>query len=368
MVENRLDISPLSAWFPCNAPVRLISGPCSAETREQLMQTVRELKNEPRVGWVRAGLWKPRTRPDSFEGVGAEGLSWLCEARAETGLPFMVEVARKEHVEAALKAGTDALWIGARTTVNPFSVQEIADTLRGVDIPVLVKNPINPDVQLWLGALERLQKAGIHKLAAIHRGFSTVETGPYRNAPRWDLAIRLKTLVPELPMFCDPSHIGGRRDLLAEVAQKALDFAFDGLMLEVHPDPDKAWSDAAQQITVSRLSQLLDGLNVRVVAPENIEVSNQLLLMRQVIDSIDEELMRLLARRMDVIREMGEYKKMHHVTLFQPERWQEILESRTEWANSLHLDVRFVRRILMEIHRQGLYIQTIIQEAPPNGE
>jgi chorismate mutase len=357
MANKPLEIAPIQGWFPCAHPFRLISGPCSAETREQVMEDALRLSKDHRVGLLRAGIWKPRTRPDSFEGVGEIGLTWLQEAREATGLPFTVEVARAEHVEAALKAGTDVLWIGARTTVNPFSVQEIADALKGVSIPVMVKNPINPDVQLWLGAFERLQKSGITQMAAIHRGFSTVDAAPYRNAPRWDLAIQLRTLVPDLPVFCDPSHITGKRDYLFEVAQKAIHFAFDGLMIEAHPTPDQAWSDAAQQVTPEELFTLLDGLNLRFTQPQNSEAAHQLMLMRQLIDSIDEELMRLLSRRMKTIQDIGDYKKVHHVTIFQPERWQEILETRIEWSKSLHLDERFVRKILMEIHKQGLQIQ-----------
>ncbi len=364
MANKPLEIVPLQEWFPSTHPFRLISGPCSAETREQVMEDAIRLAKDSRVGLMRAGIWKPRTRPDSFEGVGEIGLSWLQEAREATGLPFTVEVARAEHVEAALKAGTNVLWIGARTTVNPFSVQEIADALKGVSIPVMVKNPINPDVQLWLGAFERLQKSGINQMAAIHRGFSTVDSAPYRNAPRWDLAIQLRTLVPDLPVFCDPSHITGKREFLFEVAQKAIHFAFDGLMIEAHPSPDLAWSDAAQQITPEQLWQLLDGLDLRFTQPQNSEAAHQLMLMRQLIDSIDEELMRLLSRRMKTIQQIGDYKKIHHVTIFQPERWQEILETRIEWAKSLQLDERFVRKILMEIHRQGLQIQAEQLEGP----
>jgi len=358
-----IEVTPLSEWFPGTPGKAIIAGPCSAETREQVLGLSRALAASGRVHLMRAGVWKPRTRPNSFEGSGAPALEWLVEARSETGLPFGVEVANAEHVIQALEAKTDVLWIGARTTVNPFSVQEIADAIAGVDIPVLVKNPINPDLNLWIGAFERLYQAGITKLAAIHRGFSGMDSQPYRNSPRWEIPVQLKTLLPQIPVLCDPSHIAGKRAYLHEIAQYAVDLAMDGLMLETHPDPVNAWSDAEQQVTPEALFALLDGLSWRVENTTDSEVAQRLLQLRRVIDSLDEELLRLLARRMQIIEEIGSFKKENNVTIFQPERWQEILRTRSRLADELQLNKSFIRRLLMDVHKEGLSIQARLLES-----
>ncbi|HXC06786.1 MAG TPA: 3-deoxy-7-phosphoheptulonate synthase, partial [Bacteroidia bacterium] len=287
-METLLNIRPLSEWFPDFTRPLIISGPCGAESEEQVMQTARGLAALKQVRIFRAGIWKPRTRPNSFEGMGIQALPWLSQVKAETGMMTTVEVARAEHVEAALKHGIDILWVGARTTVNPFSVQEIAEALKGVDIPVMVKNPVHPDLQLWLGALERLNLAGINRLIGIHRGFYTTDKTHYRNIPRWELAIELQTLCPTLPMICDPSHICGRTDTLTVVAQKALDLNMGGLMIESHIHPEQALSDARQQITPETLGWLLNGLTIRQASSSNPEVTNKLDQFRKIIDEIDE--------------------------------------------------------------------------------
>jgi chorismate mutase len=355
--------APLNEWFPGNPVKAIIAGPCSAETPEQVLQIAKSLAASGRVHLMRAGIWKPRTRPNSFEGSGAPALEWLAEARRVTGLPFAVEVANAEHVVAALEAKTDVLWIGARTTVNPFSVQEIADALEGVDIPVMVKNPINPELNLWIGALERLNRSGITKLAAIHRGFSGMDSQPYRNSPRWEIPVQLKTLLPQIPIFCDPSHIAGKREYLQEIAQYAVDLAMDGLMLETHPSPELAWSDADQQVSPEGLFRLLDELHWRVENSTDSEVMRQLQQMRRLIDSLDEELLRLLARRMQITEEIGEFKKENNVTIFQPERWQEILKTRSRLAEELKLNKSFIRKMMMDVHKEGLMIQARLLEA-----
>src|SRR3982750_2085893 len=268
-MKKGLQLESISKWLPTASKPIIISGPCSAETEEQMVATAKQIAATGKVHALRAGIWKPRTRPGQYEGAGDVGLQWLMTAKKETGLPVTTEVANAAHVEACLKAGVDILWVGARTTVNPFSVQEVADALKGVDIPVMVKNPVNPDFELWLGALERLNKAGITKLAAIHRGFSSFEKGPFRNAPMWNLAIELKTCVPGLEMFCDPSHIAGNRELIAMVAQKALDLDMAGVMIESHLNPDAAWSDAKQQVTPAVLGKIIEGLVVRSVSSDN---------------------------------------------------------------------------------------------------
>jgi chorismate mutase len=350
-------IAPLSSWFPSGSRIPLISGPCSAETREQVLVSAKELAAGEHVSFMRAGVWKPRTRPNAFEGSGAIALEWLAEAKHIYKLPFAVEVANAEHVALAIEAGADLLWIGARTTVNPFSVQEIADALVGLDLPVMVKNPINPDINLWIGALERLHRAGIRKLAAIHRGFSALDAQPYRNSPRWEIAVQLKTGFPQLPLFCDPSHIAGKRSLVLEVAQNALDLAMDGLMIEAHPSPHEAWSDASQQLNFSELNALMNTLQPRQTTSEDLDFNNKLHQLRRVIDSIDIELLQLLAKRLEIIQDIGVYKQENNVTFFQPERWQEILQSRSRTATELGLDRGFIKRIMAEVHKEGLIIQ-----------
>lgn len=362
MAPKTLDIQvqPLAHWASAKSNVLVIAGPCSAETEEQVMEDARAIAALGTVSIYRSGVWKPRTRPNSFEGNGEEALKWLQRVKAETGLLTTVEVANADHAELALKYGVDILWIGARTTVNPFSVQEIADAIKGHDVPVMVKNPINPDLNLWIGALERVNKAGITQLAAIHRGFSNYESTKFRNSPRWELPIQLMTIAPQLPVICDPSHISGRRDLVPEVAQKAMDLGFHGLMIETHPDPDKAWSDADQQITPGQLGELLNHLNIRERSSSNADFNNQLAHLRRIIDSIDEELLQILAKRMKIVEQIGEYKRDNNITIFQLERWNEIMNTRSGLGENLELDLEFIQRILMEIHKESIRKQTEI--------
>ena len=316
MSKKGLELQPLSSWITADRPL-IISGPCSAETESQTIETCKQIAATGRVHALRAGIWKPRTRPGQYEGAGDIGLQWLLQAKKETGLPVTTEVANAAHVEACLKAGVDILWIGARTTVNPFSVQEIADSLKGVDIPVMVKNPVNPDLELWIGALERLNRAGITKLAAIHRGFSSFEKGPFRNAPMWDMAIELKTKLPDLKIICDPSHISGNRDLIALISQKALDLDMDGLMIESHINPDAAWSDAKQQVTPAVLGRIIAGLVVRTVFSDNKTFKDTLSILREQIDHLDDEIMQKMSARMKVSEKIGQYKKENNVTILQ---------------------------------------------------
>jgi chorismate mutase len=351
-------IAPSTTWWPASQKPFLISGPCSVETEEQLMQTATQLAIGKKVHVMRGGIWKPRTRPDSFEGVGEVGLMWMAQAKKETGLKIATEVANAEHVELCLKYGFDMLWIGARTTVNPFSVQEIAEALRGVDIPVLVKNPVNPDLQLWIGALERIQRSGITKLAAIHRGFSHFGESIYRNKPMWEIPIALQTQFPQLSIFCDPSHICGRRDLLLPVAQKAMDLGMDGLMLESHIAPDQAWTDAKQQVTPQALFELLDQLHVRVVSTNDVGFTNELHSIRSRVDKIDEEIIQLIGQRMQVTEELGYYKKEHNITILQVERWKEIIETRTMLAEKLGISQEFIDKYLEILHKESIRTQT----------
>ena len=336
-----------------------IAGPCSAETEEQVLTTARALAAQG-VDLFRAGIWKPRTRPDSFEGVGTQGLAWLRRAKDEFGLRITTEVANTQHVFEALKHGVDVFWIGARTTVNPFSVQEVADALQGVDVPVLIKNPINPDLKLWIGAIERVYKAGIRRIAAVHRGFSYHGDTKYRNVPRWQIPLELKRLFPELQLICDSSHICGRRDILAEVAQKALDLNFDGLMLEVHPKPDQAWSDPAQQLTPGDFEHLRSRLVVRRPDTDNREFLETLDHLRHQIDDIDEEILNLLAARMRLAESIGEYKKRNGISIFQPARWTEILEKAVTKGNALGLSAEFITAYLKAVHQESINHQEVV--------
>jgi chorismate mutase len=308
---------------------------------------------------IRAGIWKPRTRPDSFEGVGKDALPWLVNAAKAVNKPTCVEVATPEHVEACLQAGVDVLWVGARTTVNPFAVQELADALHGVPIPVMVKNPVNPDLELWIGALERLNKAGIKKLAAIHRGFSTYEKTLYRNRPSWEIPIDLKRRLPDLPMICDPSHICGRRDTLLQVAQTAMDLQFDGLMLESHRDPDAAWSDAKQQVTPENLKHLLDQLVLRSAGPISEEAHQHLASLRSRIDRIDNFILELLSERMGISSEIGEYKSLHNIAIYQPERWKEIVDRCLALGRSNGLTDEFILKLFQQVHHESIYHQSV---------
>lgn len=356
MTKKGLQLEPLSAWTGVQRPF-IISGPCSAETEEQLLTTTRQIAATGKVHALRAGIWKPRTRPGQYEGCGDVGLEWLVKAGRETGLPVTTEVANAAHVEAALKAGLDFLWVGARTTVNPFSVQEVADALKGVDIPVLVKNPVNPDLELWIGALERLNRAGINKLGAIHRGFSSFEKGPFRNAPMWDLAIELKTRVPELSIICDPSHISGNRELIALISQKALDLDMDGLMIESHINPDAAWSDAKQQVTPAALGRIIEGLVVRQVSSEDKTFKDTLSILREQIDQLDDEIMTRMASRMKISEKIGQYKSENNVTILQVSRWEEIVQTRVSMAKAMGLDEGFMRDLLRLVHHESIQIQ-----------
>lgn len=338
----------------------IIAGPCSAETEEQVHRIAQELSEAGQIDLLRAGIWKPRTRPGNFEGIGVDGLKWLVEAGKSIQTPVTTEVANARHVEEALKAGVDVLWLGARTTVNPFSVQEIADALKGTDIPVMIKNPINPDLQLWVGAIERIMDAGIDNVAAIHRGFSSTEKNKYRNEPKWGIPIELMRIFPELPIICDPSHIGGTRDLIEPVAQKAMDMNMSGLIIETHHIPDEAWSDAKQQITPQRLNEILAELKVRAPKTENQDFNLKLTQLRGQIDEIDERLLNQLSQRLELIKQIGQYKKDNNITILQKDRWFEILENRIKKGTDLGLSDEFVENLLRLIHEDSVRTQTKI--------
>lgn len=359
-MKLNLNIQPLENWISINNEPLIISGPCSAETEEQLLSTAHLLAATGKVSVLRAGIWKPRTRPGEFEGIGSIGLEWLKKAKAETGLPTAVEVATAKHVEEALAAGVDILWIGARSTANPFTVQEIADALKGVDIPVLVKNPVNPDISLWIGALERINNAGITKLGAIHRGFSSYEKSSFRNEPMWELAIQLKTLCPELPIINDPSHICGNRELIPYIAQKALDLDMQGLMIESHIDPSVAWTDAKQQVTPSALAELVDKLSLREPESSNEDFTDKLAELRKNIDKIDDVLIQKLGERMAIVEKIGQYKRDNKVTILQVNRWDEILKKGSAFARALKLDLNFTEKFLELVHGESIRKQTEI--------
>ncbi len=350
-----LNIEPMEQWFPKTKELPLlIAGPCSAETEEQVIETAKLIEKDHRAMVYRAGLWKPRTRPGTFEGVGAAGLPWLKRVKEETRLLVATEVAKAEHVQQAIDAGVDILWIGARTTVNPFSVQEIADALKGHDIPVLVKNPINPDLQLWIGALERINQAGIKKLGAIHRGFSPNSESKYRNDPKWKIAIELKRMLPELPIVCDPSHIGGSRELIEPVAQKAFDLQMEGLMIETHINPDVALSDAKQQVTPAKLKTILDDIILRRAESANTEFVESLKELRGKIDKVDDDLIALLGKRMALVDEIGESKKENNVTILQVGRYEKILNDRVNKGEDENLSPDFVKDIFEFIHQNSI--------------
>lgn len=331
----------------------VIAGPCSAESEEQVFETCQAIAAHGSAHVLRAGIWKPRTRPDSFEGVGAIGLPWLVRAGKKLNLPVSTEVATREHVELALKAGVDILWIGARTAVNPFAVQEIADVLKGVNIPVLVKNPVNPDLELWIGAFERLSKVGVNDIAAIHRGFSVYKHPKYRNVPNWEIPIALKERMPELPIICDPSHITGKSELIAEVAQKALDLNFDGLMIETHRDPVNAWSDARQQVTPEELQQIRSQLIMR-----QMDISGAaefpLKELREKIAILDDRLFDLLTTRMELSEEIGAIKKDNNITVLQQDYWIEQIQQRMLRSGEMNLSSIFVRQVMDAIHQESI--------------
>ena len=341
----------------------IISGPCSAETEEQVMQTALRLAATGKVDIMRAGIWKPRTRPGSFEGIGTKGLPWLQQARKASGLPVAVEVATGKQVEDALHFGVDILWIGARTTVNPFSVQDVADALRGVDVPVLIKNPINPDLELWIGAMERVAKAGIKNIGLIHRGFSSYGNTEYRNAPMWHLAIEMKRRYPDLLMINDPSHICGRRDILLDVAQTAIDLDFDGLIIESHIDPDNAWSDAKQQITPEQLGDMISNIRWRKEDVESPEYHAALEKLRQQINNLDDELMQILSQRMKVAESIGKYKKENNITILQTNRWNAILERAFAKGEKFGLSKEFVTKYFDAVHMESINHQNKIMNS-----
>lgn len=344
----------IETWKGYNGRPFLISGPCSAETEEQVMATAFELAELKQVSVFRSGIWKPRTRPNSFEGIGSEGLKWLRRVKNETGMLVATEVANEKHVYEALKYGVDLLWIGARTTVNPFTVQEICDALHGVDVMVMVKNPVNPDIDLWMGAIERIARAGITKFGAIHRGFSSYEKILYRNQPNWQLPIELRRRIPELPLICDPSHIGGAREFLHEIAQKALDLNFDGLMLESHVNPDAAWSDALQQITPSELNELMHRLVLRNTSTDDPRLLDVLGELRQQIDMYDEHLLDLLEKRMSVSETIGRYKKENNITILQATRWDEIMKRVVNRGITKGLSTEMIETIFKAIHQESI--------------
>ncbi|MEZ4720696.1 MAG: chorismate mutase [Flavobacteriales bacterium] len=355
-----MKINPSKNWIQKGAQSMLIAGPCSAESEYQILTVAEELARIGSVHLLRAGVWKPRTRPNSFEGLGEKALPWLVKAQQEFGIPAVIEVANEDHVKAALDAGINHLWIGARTTVNPFSVQEIADELKGTDVPVFVKNPLNPDLQLWIGALERLNAAGITKLVGVHRGFSTYQDHVYRNSPNWEIPIELKVQFPDLEVLVDPSHIAGRRDILKDVAQKALDLGFDGLMIETHPDPDHAKSDPKQQIKLGDFETFINELETRKQHFQDSVAINKLERLRNLIDELDYNLLDNLKRRLDIVDQIGEYKAEHGVTVFQLERWRQIIEDRLNYAQENNIDSELIHAVWNEIHKASIRLQTDI--------
>lgn len=364
----KLDIRPVREWLPqLNNPL-LIAGPCSLETEEQTLETARLLAKDHRVFVYRGGIWKPRTRPGSFEGVGTIGLKWLQLVKQETGLPVGTEVANAHHTEEALKHGVDVLWIGARSTASPFVVQEIADVVRGTDAVVMVKNPVNPDLQLWMGAIERVYQAGIRNIVAIHRGFTPFGETKYRNHPNWQTVIELRRLMPEVPIICDPSHISGKREYLFEIAQKSFDMGLEGLMIESHIDPTCALSDKEQQLTPADLAKLLDRLVIRHQSAANPQFENQLEMFRNRIDALDDELLEVLSSRMDIVREIGRYKRENNVTALQINRWSQLMEDRIKLGHKLNLHKNFTQILFQLIHEDSVRIQTEIMDSHPEEE
>ena len=356
-----MKLTELHQWNVGKTDPLVIAGPCSAETEEQLYETVKAVK-EQGVTLMRAGVWKPRTRPNTFEGIGQEALQWIKDIKKELNVQFAVEVANAMHVEEALHYGIDVLWVGARSTVSPFIVQEIADALRGCDVPVLVKNPINPDLALWIGALERLHQAGVKKLGAIHRGFSTYQKTRFRNVPMWQLPIEMKRQLPDLPMICDPSHITGKREVVAEISQIAMDLNFDGLIIETHRDPENAWSDARQQVTPQALGEIIRGLQIRKPSSEDIEYITHLEELRTQIDHTDREMVELLAHRLDLVAQIGVWKKKNNVAAFQLERWNNVFESRKDWAEDLNLRKKFIVDLFNLMHVESIRKQTEVMD------
>jgi chorismate mutase len=351
--------------FLNNEPI-LISGPCSAETREQVIQTAIQLQQINKIHLFRAGIWKPRTKPGMFEGVGSIGLKWLQEAKSETNIPVTVEVATPHHVEEAINHGIDCLWIGARTVANPFSVQAVAEALKGVGIPVMIKNPTNPDIELWSGAIERILNAGIKDIVLVHRGFTSYAQSELRNPPMWQLAIEIKRRFPQFPMLCDPSHIAGKRSLLQGIAQQSIDLNYNGLMIESHIDPENAWSDAAQQITPDKLAELLNNLCWRSGEVNPSLDYSDLAEMRARIDQKDDELILLLSERMKIADEIGKFKKNNNITILQTERWNQILERALQKCDALGLSRDFIRNYFESVHLESIFHQNNVMNKNDN--
>lgn len=349
-----LELCPLNLPSDNNRPI-VIAGPCSAETEEQVMKTARDLAAKGCHNF-RAGVWKPRTKPGGFEGNGENALPWMKQVKEETGMLVATEVAKPEHVELCMKYGIDILWVGARTAANPFAMQDLADAMKGIEVPVLVKNPVNPDLELWIGAMERLNQAGVKRMAAVHRGFSSFDKKIYRNLPMWQIPMELHRRIPNLPIFCDPSHIGGRRELVAPLCQQAMDLGFDGLLVESHCSPDEAWSDARQQVTPDVLDYIL---NILVVRDEHVTTEGISMLRKQ-IDEMDTELMNLLAKRMRVCREIGQYKKEHNMTVFQANRYTEILDKRGAQGALLGMSPEFIAQVFENVHEESVRQQVEI--------
>jgi len=358
-----MEIDSMKDWGVGLEKHAIIAGPCSAETEEQLYETSVMLKDIG-INMIRAGVWKPRTRPNTFEGKGLEALKWIQHIKKETGLRFAVEVANPKHVYEAIKHNVDVLWIGARSTASPFVVQEIAEAMRGSDVPILVKNPVNPDIALWLGAIERLTNVGLTRIGAIHRGFSSFKQTKYRNTPMWQIAIDLKSSMSEIPLICDPSHIAGSREYIFELSQKAMDLDYDGLIIETHRDPENAWSDAAQQVTPVVLSNILKNLKYRSASSADQDFLTRLDDLREQIDQIDRELFELTSNRMSIVEKIGLYKKKNNVTVFQKSRWKEISETRKSWAQELGLNDEFMMELFKLMHNAAIRRQETIMNTP----
>ncbi len=360
MAENKLELTPLSQWGMFTEPRPcVIAGPCSAESEEQIMQTAKGL-NEFGIHVLRAGIWKPRTHPGSFEGIGVPGLKWMQKAKKEYGMKIATEVASEKHVFECLKHGVDLVWLGARTTANPFLVQEIADALRDTDIPVLVKNPVNADIDLWIGALERLNAVGITKLGVIHRGFSTFDKIKYRNEPGWQIAVELKSRYPQLPFFCDPSHMAGKREYIKEISQRSLDLGLEGLMIESHCNPSCALSDSAQQLTPPDLKEILFSLLVRDNDTDNLEYRENIDQLRAKIDVLDENLLYTLGSRMKICRQIGQYKKDNNIAILQTSRWDSLLAKAIEKGKEYGLSEKIVTEIFTAVHDSSVALQNEI--------
>ena len=359
MLEKEFDIKPLHTWINLNGKPLVISGPCSAESETQVLETAKNISEIPMVKVFRSGLWKPRTRPHYFEGVGEEGLEWLKKAKKETGLLLAVEVAKPQHVELCLKSGIDILWLGARTVVNPFSVKEITDELKGVDIPVMIKNPVSPDLKLWIGAIERVHNTGIDRIIAIHRGFYTLNKTLFRNPPMWELPIELKRKIPDLPVITDPSHICGNRNMLQHIAQKAMDLEMDGLMIESHYKPLSALTDVDQQISPEALRSLLTDLAIRD-KKGNPDFQRNLNELRESVDEIDEEIIELLSKRLELVKKMAVFKKDHNITILQIKRWNEVFNERVKKGTIKGISKNFLLKMLKLLHEESIRIQNEI--------